>query len=232
MGAGIVPAPPWLRLALPGWYGVEWSPAPRGWKGDRRPLEHSDILLTRTTVQLRWREILQYDPAIRLLTERLALRPTVPDDVERALDIGANPAVARNLVSATIPPDIQKMTGWFRSHSDEWREGSAYRLAIDLDSRMIGVCDVFDIAEGEGEIGYWTEQAIWGRGFGLEAAERLVRFALEDVGLNKIRAGCTDDNIASAAILTRLGFQPVADVRVFSQSRETEITQRRFQLVV
>lgn len=99
-----------------------------------------------------------------------------------------------------------------------------------IHTRMIGVCDVFDIADGEGEIGYWIEQEVWGRGFGLEAAERLVRFALEDVALNTIEAGCADDNVASSAILPRLGFDRVADVRVFSQSRETEITQRRFLL--
>jgi len=97
---------------------------------------------------------------------------------------------------------------------------------------MIGVCDVFDISDGEGEIGYWIDQAVWGRGFGLEAAQRLVRFALEDVGLTLIRAGCADDNAASAAILIGLGFERIDDVKVFSKSRETEITQRRFRLVL
>lgn len=173
---------------------------------------------------------MDYDPSFRLLTGRLALRPTVPVDVERALEIRSNREVARNLVSATIPPDPVKMADWFRGHADEWRNGSAYRLAITFEGRLIGVCDVFDIADGEGEIGYWLDRAVWGRGFGLESAERLVRFALEDVGLNALRAGCADDNAASAAILTRLGFNRLDDLRVFSASREEEITQRRFLL--
>ena len=156
----------------------------------------------------------------------------MPDDVERALEIRSNHEVARNLVSATIPPDPEKMTNWFKGHSDEWREGTAYRLAITLEGHLIGICDLFDIADGEGEIGYWLDRAVWGRGFGLEAARRLVRFAVEDVGLNLVRAGCADDNAASAAILTRLGFIRLEDVRVFSTSREAEITQRRFQLAV
>lgn len=172
-----------------------------------------------------------YDPSIRLLTERLCLRPTIPSDVQRALEIRSNPAVALNLVSATIPPDTEKMTSWFKGHADEWRGATAYRFAIDMDGGLIGVCDVFDIADGEGEIGYWLDQAAWGRGFGLEAAKRLVRFALEDVGLRLIRAACADDNFASAAILIRLGFERLEDVRVFSNSRQTEIIQRRFELV-
>ncbi|MEO6394768.1 MAG: GNAT family N-acetyltransferase [Devosia sp.] len=94
------------------------------------------------------------------------------------------------------------------------------------------VCDFFDIEAGEGEIAYWLDRAVWGRGYGLEAADRLVRFAAEEVGLTSLRAGCADDNVASAAILTRLGFTRLEDVRVFSRSRQEEITQRRFRLTV
>ena len=133
------------------------------------------------------------DRSVQFHTPRLVLRPTVPADVERALEIRSDPEVARNLVSATIPPDPEKMTGWFGGHADEWREGTAYRLAITLEGRMIGVCDVFDIANGEGEIGYWLDRAAWGHGFGCEAAARLVRFAFDELGLTTLVAGCADD---------------------------------------
>lgn len=123
------------------------------------------------------------------------------------------------------------MTDWFASHAQEWLQGSAYRFAITLDDRLIGVCDIFDIAEGEGEIGYWLDRAAWGQGYGLEAARRLVQFGVEDVGLSSLLAGCADDNAASAAIIVRLGFTRLDDVRIFSTSRQEEITQRRFQLV-
>jgi ribosomal-protein-alanine N-acetyltransferase len=166
--------------------------------------------------------------SVRLSTDRLVLRPTVPTDVERAIEIRSDPEVARNLVSATIPPDAEKMTNWFTGHADEWNEGTAYRFAVTLHGLMIGVCDIFDVAGGEGEIGYWLDRAAWGRGFGLEAAGRLVRFA-EELGLTSLLAGCADDNAASAAILTRLGFTRLEDVRVFSNSRREEINQRRFR---
>jgi ribosomal-protein-alanine N-acetyltransferase len=86
------------------------------------------------------------------------------------------------------------------------------------------------VAQGEGEIGYWLDRAVWGRGYGLEAAHRLVQFGLDDLGLTSILAGCADDNAASEAILARLGFAREADVRIFSTSRQQEITQRRFRL--
>jgi ribosomal-protein-alanine N-acetyltransferase len=171
------------------------------------------------------------DRSIRLLTKHLVLRPTVPSDVDRSLEIRSDREVARNLASATIPPDTRKMTDWFAGHAQEWLQGTAYRFAITLDDRMIGVCDIFDVADGEGEIGYWLDRAVWGQGYGLEAARRLVQFGVEDVGLSSLLAGCADDNAASAAILARLGFARLADVRIFSTSRHEEITQRRFQLL-
>lgn len=175
---------------------------------------------------------IDYDPTFQFRTKRLVLRPTVPNDVGRALEIRSNREVAHNLVAATLPPDPEKMTKWFSDHAEEWRQGTAYRLAITLNGRLIGVCDVFDITGGEGEIGYWLDRAAWGRGFGFEAAERLVRFGIEDVGLRSLRAGCADDNAASGAILRRLGFERLKDIRIFSTSREKEITQRRFHLDV
>ncbi len=168
--------------------------------------------------------------SMRLRTEHLVLRPTLPSDVVRAIEIRSDAAVARNLASATIPPDAQKMADWFASHAQEWREGTAYRFAILRNESLIGVCDLFEVAQGEGEIGYWLDRAVWGRGYGLEAAHRLVQFGLDDLVLTSILAGCADDNAASEAILARLGFAREADVRIFSTSRQQEITQRRFRL--
>ncbi len=32
---------------------------------------------------------------------------------------------------------------------------------------MIGICDISDISDGDGEVGYWLAREAWGRGFGL-----------------------------------------------------------------
>ena len=171
------------------------------------------------------------DLFVSLRTERLVLRPTVPGDASRAIEIRSDPQVARNLASATIPPDAGKMTDWFAGHSQEWLQSTAYRFATTLDDRLIGVCDLFDVADGEGEIGYWLDRAVWRRGFGLEAARCLVEFGIKDVGLKYLIAGCADDNAGSAAILLKLGFERLADTVVFSSSRQEDITQRRFRLI-
>jgi [ribosomal protein S5]-alanine N-acetyltransferase len=170
--------------------------------------------------------------SINLFTKRLVLRATEPADIGEAIEIRSNFEVARNLSGTTFPPDVEKMTNWFTGHAEEWHQGTAYRLSITFDARFIGICDIFDIEQGQGEIGYWLDQTVWGQGFGLEAIKRLVRFAFEDVGLTSIRAGCVDDNIASAKILERLGFIRLKDTQIFSTPRNKEVIQRRFLLTV
>lgn len=118
-----------------------------------------------------------HDRSIRLFTDRLVLRATVPADVERAVKIRANHEVARNLVSATIPPDTEKMTNWFAGHAEEWREGTAYRLAITLNGRLIGICDLFGAKRGAvcgGAVRCWAQSRL---SFSTRAWRRRAPFA-------------------------------------------------------
>ena len=65
---------------------------------------------------------------------------------------------------ASFPPDRQEIGGWFADHEREWLAGDAYRFAVELEDRMIGMADIDGIAEREGTLGYWLDRAAWGRG--------------------------------------------------------------------
>ena len=51
---------------------------------------------------------------------------------------------------ASFPPDRQEIRRWFADHRREWLAGEAYRFAVELEGRMVGVVDVDGIAEREG----------------------------------------------------------------------------------
>src|SRR6185436_12523783 len=120
---------------------------------------------------------------IRLETARLILRPSEASDAARALKIQSNWNVTRNLRMASYPPDTAGTAAWFAGHEQEWQDGTAYRFAIVADSRMVGLTDVDEIENGEGSLGYWLEEAVWGKGYAFEAAHALVCFAFDSVGL-------------------------------------------------
>jgi ribosomal-protein-alanine N-acetyltransferase len=115
-------------------------------------------------------------------------------------------------------------------HQREWLAGEAYRFAVELEGRMVGLVDVDGIAEREGILGYWLDRAAWYRGYAFEAAQTVTRFAFEDVGLSKLEAGHANDNPASRRVLTKLGLSPLDTVQRFSRPRGENIIRRRYVL--
>ena len=131
---------------------------------------------------------------------------------------------------ATFPPDRLATQEWFIDHEREWLAGEAYRFAVELDGRMIGVVDLDNIGASSGELGYWYEKSAWGHGYAFEAASALVRLAFADVGLTKLKAGHAADNPASGIVLRKLGFRLLDIVETTSRSRGCNIQQCRYLL--
>jgi ribosomal-protein-alanine N-acetyltransferase len=117
-----------------------------------------------------------------MTTDRLVLRPTSAADADRAFEIQSDWLVTRMLRMASFPPDRHEIRRWFADHQREWLAGEAYRFAVELEGKMIGVVDVDRIAQREGQLGYWLEQAAWGRGYAFEAALAVTCFAFEAAG--------------------------------------------------
>lgn len=166
----------------------------------------------------------------RIATDRLVLRPTDACDADRAFQIQSDWEVTRMLRMASFPPDRQEIRRWFADHEREWENGEAYRFAVELHGRFIGVSDLDEISRHEGELGYWFERSCWGQGYAFEAAQALVQFAFGEIGLSKLRSGHAADNPASGNVLLKLGFRRLDTVCVPSVSRGQEIMQRRYTL--
>ena len=81
-------------------------------------------------------------PPHPLQTERLILRPTSAADAGRVIEIHGDWEVTRMLASASFPPDVQEIERWFADHPCEWMMGRAYRFAVLLDDRMVGLVDI------------------------------------------------------------------------------------------
>lgn len=164
-----------------------------------------------------------------LRTERLILRPFTADDVDSAVAIQSNWNVTRNLRMAIWPPTHPAMSAWLATHAEEWRAGTAYRFALQLESRVIGCCDLDEIDGRKAALGYWLNQALWGQGLATEAARAVIGLARSRLGVATIETGHADDNPASGRVLRKLGFRFVGKTRVWSAPREIEIVQRRYR---
>ena len=81
-------------------------------------------------------------------------------------------------------------------------------LGIFRDERLIGSIGFveFDWVARKTEIGYWLDSAEVGRGIVTQACRALIKYAFEELEMNRIEIQCSAENHRSAAIPERLGF--------------------------
>lgn len=56
------------------------------------------------------------------------------------------------------------------------------------------------------ELGFWIGRRYWGRGYATEASARMIGFAREALGVDRITATAAEGNAASRRVLDKLGF--------------------------
>jgi len=75
---------------------------------------------------------------------------------------------------------------------------------------LIGGCGFDGLVHGKAhraEIGYWLAKPYWGRGIMTAVVQRACGFAFAEFGLVKIVAHVFADNVASARVLEKCGFE-------------------------
>lgn len=71
---------------------------------------------------------------------------------------------------------------------------------------MIGKESNLDISDTEAEIGYWIGVPYWGRGLIPEAVRELMRYAFEELHMEKLWCGYFDGNAKSCRVQEKCGF--------------------------
>ena len=151
-----------------------------------------------------------------LATERLILRPLIPEDAEAMHRLVNDWEVARNLATVPFPYPRELADEWILSSRHELAKGSAYTLAITgregEHEVMVGTVRLeVDAKERCGRLGYWVGRRFWGHGVATEAAGRVARWALANLNVDRLEAGVVTDNPASVAVLRHIGFRQIDD---------------------
>ena len=143
-----------------------------------------------------------------LYTERLILRPMQVSDAEHMFDYAKRLDVTAYLLWSPHP-SVQYTKDYLRYIRSRYALGEFYDWAVvdRTDGRMIGTCGFtrFDLPHNGGEIGYVLNPDYHGRGYGSEAAERVLRYGFEVLGLHRIEAKFMEGNAASLHVMEKLG---------------------------
>ena len=145
-------------------------------------------------------------------TERLALRPATPDDLEATSRYRRLDSISRWLTRA--PATLEEHRTGFED------AGSlAKTLVVELDGEIIGdlmlrvedawaQAEVADQArEIQAELGWVLHPDHAGNGYATEAVRGLIRLCFQDLGLRRVTANCFADNDASWRMMERLGMR-------------------------
>ena len=165
-----------------------------------------------------------------ITTPRLTLRATRLSDVPRFVEIQSNWNVTKMLRMAAWPVIQSEMAEWVTIHPQQWADGTGYRFAVARDDMVIGVCDVDEIGNGCGDLGYWLDEASWGHGFAREAASAVSDFGRRELGLTRFKSGHIAENAASGKILRHLGFRPLALETRYARPRGEDVPYRPYVL--
>ncbi|MGW1379003.1 GNAT family N-acetyltransferase [Streptomyces sp. NPDC002446] len=157
---------------------------------------------------------------VTLTTERLVLRPFEPSDA---------PAVH----AACQEPDIPRWTSvpspYSHQHAEQfvgtiapdgWRDDTSYNFAVvtKADGSLVGAMglvrlDHLRTPERQAELGYWTAKEQRGRGYTVEAARAVLRWAFDDLGVERMEWLAEAGNDGSWAVARKLGFQREGTLR-------------------
>ena len=144
----------------------------------------------------------------QLKTRRLVLRGLRLTDAQRIERLAGDRAIAENTILIPHPYEQGMAERWILSQQERYREGRDVSFAIVPQGGrlLIGIIGLgLTKRDARGELGYWIGQPYWNRGYATEAAQAVLRYGFETLGLNRICAFHFGPNAASGRVLKKLG---------------------------
>ncbi len=164
---------------------------------------------------------------MKLETKRLILRKPKMSDWKDVVEGIGDYDVAKMMVSVPYPYK-RKDAEWFIDlKNKEWKkkEPNAYLFFIELKSekKIIGAVEVFKINRfsGTGETGSWINKKYWRNGYVTEAKIALNDFIFNKIKLRRLESPIFEDNVASRATQSKMGYVLEGIKRKAAKSKAT-----------
>jgi RimJ/RimL family protein N-acetyltransferase/N-acetylglutamate synthase-like GNAT family acetyltransferase len=158
-------------------------------------------------------------PPTILHTERLVLRDYDEDDFDAVHALKSDPEVLRH--TDEEPLDREGARAWLQDAiaHNRVRPRRAYNLALVVRAtgEVVGWLGFGPPTRSHGpdeyDFGYQLVRRHWGKGYATEAAQRIVRFAFEELGAHRVYAECDPANAAAARVIEKAGLVREAHFR-------------------
>jgi len=146
----------------------------------------------------------------RLETSRFVLREVSMNDCEDIFDIYCDEEAVRfqGVNAMETMEQARKSVNFFQNGFED-KKFVKWCIARKEDNRVIGVITLHEINiwHMKAEIGYMLNRRYWNQNVMSEAGERMLKYAFNEVGFNRIEASIHPENIASIRLSEKLGFE-------------------------
>ncbi|MFI0896632.1 GNAT family N-acetyltransferase [Streptomyces sp. NPDC020983] len=150
---------------------------------------------------------------VTLTTERLYLRALEPADTDAVLAACQDPEIPR-WTSVPSPYTREHAADFVQRLSPlGWQDDTMYNFGVFTRASGTLVSSMALVRLGQlaapvrqAELGFWTVKEQRGRGYTVEAARAVCRWAFEDLGVERLEWYAEAGNEGSRAVALRLGF--------------------------
>lgn len=147
---------------------------------------------------------------LKFETNRLLIRLFEQSDAQMVQVLAGSEEVARTTLTIPHPYPEGAAEGWIKSTHQSAEKGDSYAFAlVKKEGQALIGCMSLGVSKqhNRAELGYWIGQPFWGQGFATEAAQRIVQFGFEDLGLNRIFAAAMTKNPGSCKVMRKIGMK-------------------------
>ena len=144
-----------------------------------------------------------------LETNRLNLRLLEMTDLDDLFKLYRDPQIRRYYPEGTLSYEDTKLElEWFLNGHPKFPELGLWATIHKASNQFIGRCGLLpwvidDIPEVE--VAYLIAKEYWGQGLGTEAAQGVLRYGFDKLGLSRLICVIDRDNLASIRVATRIG---------------------------
>ena len=154
------------------------------------------------------------NPKFFIKSKRLGFRPWTPEDLQLAIELWGNYEVTKffdkrgRLSNQQVNERLHKEIDTQNQHGIQY-----WPIFIEETNAHIGCAGLrpYDLQKKILEIGFHIRPEYWRQGYAAEAAQCVMAYAFNNLQAAALFAGHNPENLASKAILARLGFKYTHD---------------------
>lgn len=142
----------------------------------------------------------------------IQLRYQEVSDAEKYFQILSDPAFEYFDVRVE---SVEEEREWLARNAERREKNQEYNYAIIYEGEVVGACGIAvdQRRPHKGEIGYFLQRDLWGKGITTEAVRQIEKIALEEMGLVRLEILMEPENRASEKVAIKCGYEKEGLVR-------------------